>query len=351
MEWAKSRPAAAFDLAGSNVLDCSLDDLPGARDALALSGSNDNGYRPLLEAIATRYAVDAAQVTTATGASGANFLVFGALIEPGDDVLVEQPAYDPLLAAARALGARIVRFERTLEDGYALDPERVEQALTPRTRLIVITNPHNPSGALADAAALRTVGRLAAGSRAHVLVDEVYLDAVDTSRPPAAALGDAFITTSSLTKSYGLASLRCGWTLSPPTIAERLRRVRDVVDGTGSIVAERLGALAFEQLDRLIGRARQLLGINNALVREFLRSRAEVEWVAPSGGTVAFPRIRGVADTSRFAERLLVERQTAVVPGRFFESPSHIRLGFGGRTDLLQRGLDAIAAALDARAF
>lgn len=351
MEWAKTRPTAAFDLATSSVLPCSLEDLPGARDALALSGSNDNGYQPLLDAIAGRYGVDAAQVTTATGTSGANFLVCAALLEPGDDVLIEEPAYDPLLAAARAFGARIVRFQRAFEDGYALDPERVERALTSRTRLIVMTSPHNPSGALADAAALRAVGRLAERWGAHVLVDEVYLDAVDAARPPAAALGDAFITTSSLTKSYGLASLRCGWTLSSTSAAERLRRARDVVDGTGSIVAERLAALAFGQIDRLIERARQLLDVNGALVRDFLRGRRELEWVEPAGGTVAFPRIRGLADTTGFADRLLHERQTAVVPGRFFEEPAHFRIGFGGRIEPLRAGLDAIAGALDARAF
>jgi aspartate/methionine/tyrosine aminotransferase len=351
MEWAKTRPAAPFDLATSNVLTCSLDDLPGAREALALSGSNENGYVPLLEAIAARYGVDRAQVTTATGTSGANFLVFAALLEPGDEVLIEQPAYDPLLAAARAFGARIVRFERAFDDGYALDPERVRQGITPRTRLIVITSPHNPTGALADAAALRAVGRMAEACGAHVLVDEVYLDAVDTARPAAAVLGDAFITTSSLTKSYGLAGLRCGWALSSPPAAERLRRARDIVDGTGSIVAERLGALAFGQLDRLIDRARRLLDVNGAMVRAALRGCPELEWVEPAGGTVAFPRIAGIADASRFAERLLSERQTAVVPGRFFESPSHFRVGFGGRTEPLRAGLDALTAALDARAF
>ncbi len=104
LEWAKSRPAAAFDLAGSNVLACSLDDLPGAREALALSGRNDNGYPPLLEAIADRYGVHAGQVTTATGAAGANFQAFAALLSPGDDVLVERPGLRPAARRAAAAG-------------------------------------------------------------------------------------------------------------------------------------------------------------------------------------------------------------------------------------------------------
>src|SRR3954462_2563381 len=152
MEWAKTRPTPEIDLAGSNILPCSLDDLPGARDAIALSGANDDGYRPLMEAIAARYGVDVGRVTTAGGTAGANFLVFAALLEPGDEVLVERPGYDPLLGAARMAGARTMRFDRSFADGFALDPDRVRAAMTPRTKVIVITTPHNPTGVAAEAA-------------------------------------------------------------------------------------------------------------------------------------------------------------------------------------------------------
>jgi hypothetical protein len=346
MEWAKTRPAARFDLAISNMLGCSIEDLPGAAGALALSGRNDNGYAPLLEAIAARHGVRPAQVTTGQGASGANFLVFAALLSPGDDVLVEEPGYDPLMGAPRLLGANIVRFERTFEDGFALDPARVSAALTPRTKLVVITSPHNPTSVVADPGVLYQIGEIAAARGAHVLVDEVYLDATAPSTPTAATLGDTFIVTSSLTKSYGLAGLRCGWILSSEAVATRLRRARDVVDGTGSIVAERLSVVAFEHLDALLARTRALLGTNMPLVREFLHSRPELAWVDPAGGTVVFPRLLGLDDTSRFAERLLAERETAIVPGRFFQAPSHFRLGFSGPTDVLRGGLEALGAAL-----
>jgi aspartate/methionine/tyrosine aminotransferase len=168
---------------------------------------------------------------------------------------------------------------------------------------------------------------------------------------PAAAHGDVFITTSSLTKSYGLAGLRCGWTIASPALSERLRRARDVVDGTGSIVAERLGTLAFARLEDLRARARTLLDTNGALVRGFLRARTELEYVDPPGGTVLFPRLRGVSSADVFAQRLLAERETAIVPGRFFDAPAHFRLGLGGPTGPLRQGLEALGAALDARAW
>ena len=349
MEWAKTRPSPRFDLAVSNVLACSIDDLDGARGALDLAGPNDTGYGPLLEAIASRYDVRSSQVTTAQGTSGANFLVCAALLEPGDDVLVESPGYDPLLGAVRLVGANILRFQRRFERQWTLDFSEVERAMTPRTRLIIVTRPHNPTGALADPEALREIGRLAARRGAHVLVDEVYLDATDAAAAPAATLGDAFISTSSLTKSYGLSGLRSGWILSSEDVAYRVRRARDVVDGTGSIVAERLSVLAFSQLDKLIERTHGILRINSALMRGFLKTRPELEYVDPAGGTVLFPRIRGVASADRFAERLLKERETAIVPGRFFGAPAHFRIGFSGATDALRGGLAAIGAALDSR--
>lgn len=348
MEWAKTRAEAEFDLAGSNIMACSLDDLPGAREAVDLSGANDNGYQPLVEAIGARYGVDPDRVTTAGGTSGANFLVFAALLEPGDDVLVERPGYDPLLGAARMFGARTIRFDRPFDSGFALDPERVRQAMTPRTKVIVITSPHNPTGVAADPAALDEIGRIAARAGAHVIVDEVYKDVTGDRTPPAAARGDVFATTSSLTKSYGLSSLRAGWIIASPSLSYRVKRARDVVEGTGSIVAERLATLAFAHIDALTARGRDILSRNKALADAFLRSRPELEWV-PSAGTIVFPRIRGVADSQPFVDRLMRERSTALGPGFFFEAPAHFRLGYGGDTNQIQAGLANVAAALDAQ--
>jgi hypothetical protein len=348
MEYAKTRQHARFDLGGSNVLACSVDDLPGALEAVSLSGDNDNGYAPLIEAIAARYGASPSRVTTATGTAGANFFALAAGVESGDDVLVERPGYDPLLGAARLLGARTVRFDRTEASGFALDPDRVRAAMTPRTKAIVITHPHNPTGVAADERALLAVGEIAARAKAYVIVDEVYRDVSACAGPAFATRGDAFVTTNSLTKSYGLSSLRCGWVIASDDFACRVRRVRDVVDGTGSIVAERLAALAFAHLDRLAERAQMILARNKALADAFLTSRSELRW-ATSAGTVVFPRIEGLADVSGFAERLLRERETAVVPGRFFDAPAHFRLGFAGDTDQLRCGLERLAAALDDR--
>src|SRR5438128_9787098 len=150
-------------------------------------------------------------VTMADGTSMANMLAMAGLIAPGDEVLIEHPVYEPLVAAARFLGAEVRHFARQGPE-FALDPAAVDAAVTARTTLIVLANLHNPTGNLADTETLRAIGAL--GPR--VLIDEVYLDAA--GQPTAALLGEAFVCTSSLTKVYGLSGLRCGWILAAPDL-------------------------------------------------------------------------------------------------------------------------------------
>jgi aspartate/methionine/tyrosine aminotransferase len=352
MRWAKTRPRVTYDLASSGLVPVTTADLLGdaaAKDAFEISGPNDEGYLPLREAIARRYQVDAECVSIAAGASGANFLACLAMVGRGDDVLVERPTYDPLIAAARIAGANVIYFDREWQSGFALDPDAVKSALTLKTRLIVLSNAHNPSGALASTEALAAVGELAARARARVLVDEVYAEAQHDDAPmpsPAARLGDVFVTTSSLTKAYGLAGLRCGWVLASPALSERMRVARDAVDGSGPFVAERLSVAAFGKIDLLRARARRILSTNLAHLREMAASHPRLEWLEPGAGTTAFPRVRGVADTAAFVDGLVRRHDTIVVPGRFFQAPQHIRIAFGGEESMVAEALARLDRAL-----
>lgn len=348
LRWIKHAPPVRYDLRGSNLLPCTVDDLPGAREALALDGPHEEGYPPLVEAIAARYGVPTESVAVASGASGANFLVCAALLRPGDEVVVEEPAYDPLLAVPRLLGARIRRFRRRFEDGFRVDPDEVARAMTPATRLVILTNLHNPTGVYTPPGALQAVGEVAERVGARVLVDEVYLESAPGLDPqPAVHLSPTFISTSSLTKAYGLSGLRAGWALAEPEVAEKLRRVRDVVDVVGSFPSEVLAALAFRNLEALQRRARSILEPNSAQARGFLEAHPMLEWVAPSGGSVVFPRMKGCADSGPFVAFLAERYETGVVPGRFFEAPAHFRIALGGSADTLQKGLESLSRALD----
>jgi aspartate/methionine/tyrosine aminotransferase len=353
--WAKSRKPAAIDLAGSNLLHCTLDDLPGVRDAIDLSAPNDNGYAPLVDAIAAHYGVSADRIVSADGCSGANFVAIAALAGPGDDVLIERPGYDPLIGGCRLMRANVRRFDRRFEDGFAMDSGRLAREITPRTKLIIVTNPHNPSGTVLGAGNLEGIGRVAEQAGALVLVDEVYLDAamLAAGRAPTsesvARLGPPFIVTNSLTKSYGLAGLRNGWIVAPDAaVAERMRRTRDVIDNANSAPSDRLARLAFAEMPRLAERAHALLAGNLRTARQFFKVHAALELAHEPASSVVFPRLRGQSDADAFV-RALLDRGVAVAPGRFFDAPGHFRISLAGRPDALGAGLTALSAALDAR--
>jgi aspartate/methionine/tyrosine aminotransferase len=352
MRWAKTRPHATYDLASSGLLPVSTGELLGdarARDAFDISGPNDEGFLPLRDAIGSRYGMPSHCVSIAPGASGANFLACLTLLEPGDDALIERPAYDPLIAAARAAGANVVHFDRSWHKGFALDPDVVRTALTPKTKLIVLSNAHNPSGALAGQEVLEQIGVMADAIGARVLVDEVYREAQhdDGAAPqPAARLGDVFVTTSSLTKAYGLAGLRCGWILASPEVSARMRATRDIVDGSGPFVAERLAVTALENIDRLRGRARSILERNFTALREMVDAQPRLEWVVPAAGTTAFPRVNDMCVTTAFVDSLIARVDNNEVPGHFFQAPAHIRIGFGGEPSMVKEALARLDRAL-----
>lgn len=348
LRWAKTRTPARYDLTSSGVPYVSLRELPVTLDDLEISGTGAYGYAPLQAAIASRYRVDEGCVTAAMGTSMANLLALAAIVRPGDEVLVEQPAYEPLIAAAHWLGAQVRSFARRAEDGFRLDPAAVEGRMTARTRAIVLSNLHNPSSALADDDALRQVGEMAARAGARVIVDEVYLDALWEPAPRTAFhLGETFISTNSLTKVYGLNGLRCGWILAAPEIADRAWRLTELFNNIGVHAAERLSLVAFQNLDALAARSRALLDANAAALNEFYAVHHNFLDAAPHvHGTVSFPRVlRGDADALC---ALLTDRyDTAVVPGVFFGAPQHVRIGLGVAPETFRAGLERLGRALD----
>lgn len=348
MTWAKHHEPARWDLSGSNLLPCTVDELEGARTELLLYAQNDDGYPPLVDAIAGRYGTERDRVVTATGAAGATFLALAALVRPGDEVLVEWPGYDPQAGAASLLGAEVRSFPRPWTEGFRVDPDVVRAALGPRTRVVVLTNLHNPSGAYTSPEMLREVGLAAAHAGARVLVDEVYLEilkGVDTT--PAARLGDVFVSVNSLTKTFGLAGLRIGWMLAEPAIAERARRARDVVDGVGSVPSETLGALAFGRIETLLRRAHRIVEANSELLRAFVAEHAAaVEWAEPPGASVALLRLLGAQDAGPFVEMARRDFGVGVTPGRYFGCPGHFRVAVSGRREVLEAGLEALGRAL-----
>ncbi len=347
MQWAKTRSGARFNLATSGFANLSLKDLDVSLDDLEITGEGGYGYQPLIRLLADKFQVDTASVVTAAGTSFANHLALAALINPGDEILFESPAYEPFLATARYLGANVKRFERRFEDGWRISTAEVERNLSPRTRLIVMTNFHNPTGVLTDQQTMKEVGEMAAKVNARVLVDEVYLEMLFAEEPQTAFhFGDQFVVTGSLTKAYGLSGLRCGWILAEPELARRMWLLNDLFAASPVHAGERLSVAAFGQLPGIAARAQTRLDKNRQLLNQFLDSRDDLESVRPSLGSIMFPRVK--TESSESLCNLLREKyETSVVPGRFFEAPAHFRVGLGGDSETLTEGLDRLGQALD----
>jgi hypothetical protein len=323
-----------------------MDRFPIGIADLDLDGASHPRYSPLRERIAARYGVPTEQVVAADGTSMANFLAMAALITRGDEVLIEQPTYEPLIGAASFLGATIKRFERKASDAFGLDAAEIELMLSPATRLIVITNLHNPTGALVEEEELRALGELAGSVGACVLVDEVYLDAAVPPRRSSVHLGAEFVITNSLTKVYGLSGLRCGWILAEPELAERMWRLNDLFGVNQAHPAERLACIAFDRLDQVIGDTPAMLGRNRGLFNGFIDSRNDLECMPAGCGITAFPRWTG-GDTQRLDDHLREHYDASVVPGRWFEMPDHFRIGFGLPTEDFEEGIRRLGRALD----
>jgi aspartate/methionine/tyrosine aminotransferase len=347
MNWAKTSSRARFNLATSGLANVKLQELQVSLADLEISGESGYGYQPLIQALADRCGVEPACLVTAAGTSFANHLALAALIKPGDEVLIESPAYDPLLAVAGYLRAEVKRFHRRFDDGFRISPAEVERNLSPRTRLIVITNFHNPSGVLTDDDTLKEIGELANKSGARVLVDEVYLEMLFAERPRSAfLLGNQFVVTTSLTKAFGLSGLRCGWILAEPELAQRMWLLNDLFAATPVHAGERLSVIALKQLPEIAVRAQSRLDQHRKLLNQFLDERDDLEAVRPQFGSIMFPRVKQ-ASSEQLCDLLRQKYETSVVPGSFFEMPAHFRIGMGGDSEAFTEGLARLGQGLD----
>jgi aspartate/methionine/tyrosine aminotransferase len=346
MEYAKLHSTAKYNLATSGIQPMTMAELGARLEDLEIDGGAPYGYPAFQNRIAAHCGVPPDCVVTAIGTSFANHLAMAACFEPGDDVLIEHPTYEPLLSTARFLGANVIRFNRGVDGGLRLDLREVERAITPRTRLIALCNLHNPTSAFVDEATLAKLGEVARSVGARVLVDEVYLEAMNPRPLTAFLLGREFVVTNSLTKGYGLGGLRCGWILAEPELARRMWALYDVFSGHNPYPAEALSMIAFDHINRIRGRAQRILAANRPVMNTILRERCDLECDIPEFGTCAAPRLkRGSVDA---LDKLLREKyDTSIVPGRFFEMPQHFRIGIGADPAMTHEGFRRLAAALD----
>lgn len=307
------------------------------------------GNRFAVAAVAARYGVPAGQVIGTTGATSAMNLILRALVQPGDDVLIEHPCFDLLPALARDAGATVTDLPRRAPD-FAVDPDEIARLIKPNTRLIVLTQLHNPSGAVLDPATLQAIGGVARKAGVPVLVDEAYADFVG-EKVSAVQYGPEFISAGSLSKVQGLFALKCGWAVAAPEIIARIHAANLQGDLGVSKLAHTIAALVLENpapfeahWRSVLAEARPVIAAQTAaMVGDGLLAGA-----LPSKGCIYFPKVVGIDDTRALARWLWSEHGVAVAAGEFFGLAGHIRIGFGGgQPAALERGLTRLAKALE----
>ena len=348
MEWSKAQENIKYNLAVSGVPPADVSALNPSVEDFTMAGNNPNGWPPLIERIAKRYRVESDWVALAHGTSMANHLAMAALLDPGDTVLVESPTYEPHRIVPEYLGCKVRVFQRRPEAAWRLDITAIKRALTRQTRLIVLSNLHNPTGAVITRTELEALAEIAEKRDIRIFVGEVYLDwvdgQVDTPRS-AINVSPRFVTTNSLTKVYGFSPLRSGWVLAEPELAARMRRLTGLFTNSIAHPTERLSARALDKAGVMLEQGRQRVDRNRLIVADFIAAQPRLSWAPPLGGPMGFVRLEG-GSVNELVERLESEYETLVAPGRFFDMPDYFRIGFGMDTPQLEGGLERIAEAL-----
>jgi aspartate/methionine/tyrosine aminotransferase len=355
-----------FDIAESGIAPFTIDQLAElCRDTdretlladlstIPLGYSEARGTLALRQAVAGTYErVDPDDVLVTTGAIEANFLIFQALLEPGDHVISVEPAYQQLLSVPRSIGCDVTPWRLRPEQGFRFDLDEFERLLRPNTRMVVINSPHNPTGAILDEDDLRHIADLADERGAYVLSDEVYrgLDHPGGPPPPPSMrdLTPRGIGVGSLSKAYGLPGLRIGWIAASSDIVARCWGLRDYVSLSPGTLNDRLAQVAIVNRDLVFARNQVIIGANLLRARVwFVANAGLVSWIEPRAGLLSLVKYRADVPSETLADALAREARVMLAPGSAFGFEGYLRLGIGQRPAIFAEGLRRTSAYLRA---
>ena len=292
------------------------------------------------------------QILVTTGAIEANYLLFNVLLDAGDHVIAPYPAYQQLYSVPRAIGCEVSLWRVGPDTGYRYDVDALERLVTPKTKLIVVNTPHNPTGAMLSPADAARVYALAESVGAWVIGDEAYrwlsVPGGDPFAPPVVDMGARGISVGTLSKPYGLPGLRIGWMAGPRDVIERCWGMRDYITLSPGKLNDALACLALRHHDKIVERNRGIITTNLAAATAWIDSRQDVlSWTAPRGGLLGLLKYNLPVDSLTLADSLATEYSVMLAPGSAFGYEKHLRLGIGQRPDVFAKGLVEAGRALD----
>jgi aspartate/methionine/tyrosine aminotransferase len=319
---------------------------------LRLGYSEASGTERLRSLLAATYRhTGPGEILVTTGAIEANFLLFNVLLSPGDHVVAVYPAYQQLYSVPRAIGCEVSLWKLRPGESFRYDLEELERLVTPRTRLIVLNTPHNPTGAILSAEDLSRIDRLASSVGARVLADEAYrwLDIPDGEplAPPMRDLGTTGISVGTLSKPFGLPGLRIGWIAGEADLVAKCWGMRDYVTLAPGKLNDALAVLALTHREKLVLRTQAIVRKNLETARSwFLQHSDLVSWTPPRGGLLALMRYSMDVPSLKLSNLLAETYGVMLAPGSAFGVEGHLRLGIGQEPATFAEGLRRTALCL-----
>jgi len=349
--WAKRHKRVRYELTVSGMPRATLADIDAGIEHVDLEVHGTYGHPVVMEAVGGLYGVAPGRVVPVPGTSNAIFNALAITCPRGGRVIIERPCYQPIQRCAEFLGIDVAWLDRKPQDDFAIDPERLRALLRDGASAAFLSNMHNPSAQLIDADTIAEIAAVCVEFGATLIVDEVYLDYahvnLGTPRWTGAALADNVIAMSSLTKVYGLGGLRVGWMIVPQRLVNSARRIMDYLSVENAAPSASLAIRAFERLDRLEKRARDVYHGNIDIVSRWLASHPLLRSYPHHGANFCWIRLPDGMTAGRLNSLLVREYDTRVVPGEFFGVPDHVRLSYMCTTADLSPALRNVDAALE----
>ena len=314
-----------------------------------------NGTEALRSAIAALYpGATPGHVTVTNGSAEANFISVWRLVEPGDEVVMVLPNYMQLYGVVRSFGATVVPVRLQEQERWAPDLAGLARAITPRTRLIIVCNPNNPTGAILSHDEMREIVGIASRSGVWILSDEVYRGAEREGEETKSFWGmyDRLLVTCGLSKAYGLPGLRIGWVVGPAEEGDALWARKDYLTISPGALSDLLARKALDRRPAILERTRKVLRANYPVLEEWVaRRRSSFDLVPPKAGAIAYLRYGWKMNSTDLVTRLRDTRSVLIVPGDHFGMDGYLRIGFGNEAEDLRAGLSRMDALFDALAL
>jgi len=348
-EWLLANASKArYNLAFSNVSGVTMEEYQkhsgfSVPKDFDLGVNSQYGAPELKNMLSALYNCEPDAIVTTTGASEANFLVFSSLLKKGDEFIIEQPGYQPMWLTPEMLGARKVLWPRSFENKFRVDIESLQSRITRKTKLVVLTNLHNPTGVFTDQKTIKKIATIADEYGVYVLIDEIFLDGSFITQPSSFGIPNVIVT-SSATKIYGLGGLHTGWIVGPKKVVESFQKLKAHSTGASSFMSEIMTAhILHNARAPLIKRFQRRSKANFEYLRKWMnRHREWFTWVEPDGGIICFPKYFMGISSIEFCTYLLETQKLLVNPGVYFNTEGFIRISYGCSTSQLQDALDAL---------